>query len=150
MNEEAQAYWNEYWDKRGGEKPESVSAWPFGADPDQLARLVVDGIKTATCSALACYEAEGEPLPAVGDYSIILNAKDLPVAIIQTVEVNVMPMNEVPEDFAVAEGEGDRSYRYWREVHEQFFTKELNRLGLAFSDDIPLVCERFRLVDAKS
>jgi len=149
MNEAAQAYWNEYWGKQGAEKPESVSAWPFGASPDQLAQLVIDGVKTATCSALASYEAEREPLPAAGDYSIILDSKDLPVAIIQTVEVTVMPMNEVPEEFAVAEGEGDRTYRYWREVHEDFFTKELGRLGLAFSDDIPLVCERFRLVDVK-
>ncbi|GIO34688.1 MULTISPECIES: ASCH domain-containing protein [Paenibacillus] len=150
MNQAARTYWNEYWERQGREKPASVSAWPFGADPDQLARLVIEGVKTATCSALFSYEAEQEPLPSVGDYSIILDGRDEPVAIIQTVEVTVVPMNEVPEDFAVAEGEGDRTYRYWRQVHETFFTKELNRLGREFSDDIPLVCERFRLVDVKS
>ncbi|MDR0266964.1 ASCH domain-containing protein [Paenibacillus sp.] len=149
MNQAAQSYWNEFWEKQDQEKPKPVSAWPFGAEPDHLAQLVIDGIKTATCSSLISYEIENEPLPSAGDYSIILNSRDLPVAIIQTVEVNIMPMNEVPEDFASAEGEGDRSYRYWREVHEAYFSRELRRFGLEFSENIPLVCERFKLVDVK-
>ena len=90
------------------EKPTSVSAWKFGADPDHLAQLVIDGVKTATCSGLIFYEIENEPLPSVGDYSIILSSKDVPLAIIETTEVKTIPMNEVPEDFAVAEGEGDQ------------------------------------------
>ncbi|BFH61030.1 MULTISPECIES: ASCH domain-containing protein [Paenibacillus] len=149
MNEAAQTYWNEFWERQGRDKPESVSAWPFGAAPDHLAQLVIDGIKTATCSSLISYEIENEPIPSAGDYSIILNSQDMPVAIIQTTEVNIMPMNEVSEDFASAEGEGDRSYRYWREVHEAYFKNELSRFGLEFSDDISLICERFRLVDVK-
>ena len=31
-------------------------AWPFGADPDELARLVLTGIKTGTASAYRWYE----------------------------------------------------------------------------------------------
>ncbi len=49
-------------------------------------------------------------LPSVGDYSIILSSEDVPLAIIQTVKVEVLPMNEVSEEFAIAEGEGDRTY----------------------------------------
>lgn len=149
MNEASQLYWNEYWESQGQEKPQSVSAWQFGDDPDMLAQLVVDGVKTATCSGLIFYEIENVPLPAVGDYSIILNSEDEPLAIIKTVEVTIMPMNEVPEEFAVAEGEGDRTYHYWKETHERFFTKALDDLGLEFSEDMMLVCERFKLVDVK-
>jgi uncharacterized protein YhfF len=99
---------------------------------------------------LIFYEIENEPLPSVEDYSIILNSKDVPLAIIQTTEVQILPMNEVPEDFAVAEGEGDRSYRYWKEAHVDFFTVELSKLNLEFLEEMPLVCERFRLIDVKS
>lgn len=60
-----------------------------------------------------------------------------------------MPMNEVPEDFAIAEGEGDRTYRYWKEAHEKFFTEALKSVGLEFSEDMMLVCERFELIDIK-
>jgi uncharacterized protein YhfF len=149
MNTSAQKYWDSFWENKGQEKPTSVSAWKFGADPDHLAQLVINGVKTATCSGLIFYEMENEPLPSVGDYSIILSSKDMPLAIIKTTEVKTMPMNEVPEDFAIAEGEGDRSYRYWKKVHVNFFTKELRKTGHEFSDDMMLVCERFRLIDVR-
>ncbi|MFD3449841.1 ASCH domain-containing protein [Microbacteriaceae bacterium 4G12] len=149
MNEAARIYWQEFWERQSLEKPKSVSAWQFGADPNHLAQLVIDGVKTATCSGFVFYEMENEPLPSVGEYSIILNSNDIPIAIIKTIEVNITPMNEVPEDFAIAEGEGDRTYQYWKEVHERFFTEELSQIGLEFSEDMLLVCERFELVDIK-
>lgn len=144
MNQAAQVYWNEYWKDRN--KPQSVSAWQFGADPDTLAKLVIDGIKTATCSGYIFYELENEPLPATGDYNIILNSDDKPVAITKTLEVTITPMNEVSEEFAIAEGEGDRTYQYWWNEHERFFRKELNAIGREFSEDMLLVCERFEVI----
>lgn len=95
------------------------------------------------------YELENEPLPSVDDYSIILSSKDEPLAIIRTSDVKIMPMNEVPEEFAIAEGEGDRTYQYWKDVHVEFFTEELGKVGLEFAEDMKLVCERFELVDIK-
>lgn len=145
MNMAAHQYWNQYW--KGKEMPKTVTAWQFGADPDSLAKLVIDGSKTATCSGYDFYELENEPLPKVGDYSIILNSKDEPVAIIKTVEVTIQPMNEVPEEFAIAEGEGDRTYQYWKDVHIRFFTEELRKIGRDYTEDMLLVCERFSLVD---
>lgn len=147
MNQAAENYWNEYW--KDSEKPQSVSAWQFGASPDQLAQLVIEGVKTATCSGHIFYELEKEPLPTTNDYSIILNSGDFPVAIIKTVEVALIPMNEVPEEFAIAEGEGDRTYRYWKEEHEKFFKNALSKMGREFSDDMLLVCERFKVIDVK-
>ncbi|OZI12199.1 RNA-binding protein [Bacillaceae bacterium SAS-127] len=147
MNKAAQTYWDTYW--KGRNKPQSVTSWQFGASPDELAQLVIDGIKTATCSAHVFYELENEPLPTIEDYSVILNSVDEPVAIIKTTDVSLMPMNEVPEEFAIAEGEGDRTYHYWRTVHEEFFTEELRKVDLEFSDDLLLVCERFEVVDVK-
>lgn len=148
MNQAAQKYWDEYWENQ--DQPQSVSAWQFGADPDYLAQLVIDGTKTATCSGFIFYELENEPLPTTKDYSIILNSDDKPVAIIKLVEVTITPMNEVTEEFAIAEGEGDRTYKYWWDAHEKFFTSELKSIGREFSEDMLLVCERFKLVDVKS
>ena len=147
MNKVSEEYWNDYW--KNQEKPKSVSAWQFGDDPDTLAQLVVDGIKTATCSAYILYEIENEPMPTTEDYSIILNSEDEPVAIIKTVEVTITPMNEVSEEFAIAEGEGDRTYQYWWDEHEKFFEKELSAIGHEFSEDMLLVCERFELIHVR-
>jgi len=43
--------------------------------------------------------------------------------------------------FAHDEGEGDRSLAFWRSAHRAYFT----RLG-QFAEDMPLCCERFRVV----
>ena len=78
-----------------------------------------------------------------GSYS-----QDQPVAIIKTTSVDILPMNEVPESFAIAEGEGDRTYQYWWNTHEEFFKNECKAVGQTFSEDILLVCERFELIHA--
>ena len=148
MNESAQKYWDEFW--RGKEQPQNVCAWQFGSDPDGLSQLVIEGKKTATTSCYMLYELENEPIPAVGQYSIILSSKDTPTAIIKTVAVQVIPMNDVPVEHVIAEGEADLSFGYWWNGHKEIFTKELAEFDMVFSDDMLIVCERFELVDVKS
>ncbi|MES1041355.1 MULTISPECIES: ASCH domain-containing protein [Peribacillus] len=149
MNVKAELYWNAFWKGKDEEKPKAVSAWQFGDDPDYLAQLVMDGRKTATCSGYVFYVEENEPLPSVGDYSIILSSEEDPLAIIKTVKVEVLPMNEVSEEFAIAEGEGDRTYTYWWNTHEKFFKEALDKIGRTFKVDMLLVCEHFELIHVK-
>lgn len=144
MNEKTTKYWNDYWASQTQSQPEEVEAFQFGADADWLASLVVEGKKTGTCSAHIWYEFESEPLPYVGQYNIVLDSKEQPVAIIRVTEVSIMPMNKVPEEFALAEGEGD--YEYWWTAHEKFFKSELEAQGLNFSESMLLVCERFETI----
>ena len=120
--------------------------WAFGGAPDALAELVLNGIKTATASAYPLYEQEQEPLPKAGDYSVILNTKGEAVCIIRTRKVYVVPFREVSADHAFREGEDDRSLESWREVHRDFFTREMNDEGLSFDEDMPVVCEEFMRV----
>ncbi|MBQ1377239.1 MAG: ASCH domain-containing protein [Lachnospiraceae bacterium] len=126
----------------------TYEAWAFGEAQDKLAALMAAGVKTATSSSYILYEKEQEPLPEAGDYSVILNSRDEAVCIIKTVKVTVLPYDQVPAEFAYKEGEGDRSLNYWREVHEAFFANELAEAGLAFSEDMPVVCEEFEVVYA--
>lgn len=120
--------------------------WAFGGAPDALAELVLNGIKTATASAYPLYEQEQEPLPKAGDYSVILNTKGEAVCIIRTTKVYVVPFREVSADHAFREGEDDRSLEFWRKVHRDFFTREMNDEGLSFDEDMPVVCEEFMRV----
>jgi uncharacterized protein YhfF len=122
---------------------------PFGDNPklaDELGHLIVSGIKTGTCSALWEWEAEGKPIPQPGLISIVLNGLDQPICIIETTEVSVQRFNAVDEEFARAEGEGDLSLEYWREAHTKFFSRVLPQFGREFSEDMPLVCERFKII----
>lgn len=125
-------------------------AWEFGDSPNELASLVKNGIKTATSSAYDLYAKEDEPLPKSGEHSVILSSKDEAVCIIKTVKVEVCKFFDVGADFAFKEGEGDRTLAYWRKVHEDFFTKELQAEGLEFSPEMKVVCEQFELVYPKS
>ena len=131
---------------RTGQENEEYDAWAFGDDADTLARLALEGVKTATASAFPLYELEGEPLPEAGEYSVILDSRDEAVCIIRTERVTVVPFRDVGADHARREGEGDPSLAYWRRVHEAFFAEELAQAGLAFDGDLPVVCEEFRRV----
>ena len=91
------------------------TSWYFGDSEelaDELSALVVAGVKTATASLVWSYEAVNEPIPKVGDLSIITDFEGKPLSIIETTEVRVCPFNQVDAQFAYDEGEGDRSLDY--------------------------------------
>ena len=125
--------------------------WYFGDSrelADELAELVVSGKKIATASLYWEYEAEGEALPQVGGYSVITDYDGGPRGVIQTIEVRILPFDEVEADFAADEGEGDRSLDFWRQAHWRFFGRTCAKLGLQPNLKMPVVCERFRLLYA--
>lgn len=125
----------------------TYEAWAFGDAPDLLAELVCRGIKTATASAYPLYEVEGEPVPQVGEYSVILDSQENAVCIIRTTKVTIVPFREVSPEHAYKEGEDDRSLESWRAVHRDFFMEELKEAeGLEFTEDMPVVCEEFEVV----
>ena len=140
-----QTLWNQYKEINplAGPEPE---AWAFGAAPDLLAELVAKGVKTATASAYDEYVHYEEELPKVGDLDVVLDGQDQAVAIIETTKVTVLPFRDVSADHAYKEGEGDRSLTYWRQVHEELFTKWLAEIGLTFSPESKVVLEEFHVV----
>ena len=145
-------YWRSYvksLTKESENLPAEYQAWSFGNTPemaDQLGELVREGIETATSSLARWYEQGIEPYPMVGEYSIILDSLGRPMCIVQTIELSEHAFNEVGEDHAYLEGEGDRSLHYWREVHWKFFSEECREQGWEPREQIPVLCERFKLV----
>lgn len=121
-------------------------AWAFGATTehaDGLLGLVLEGVKTATASALEDYEADGEPVPAVGDLSIILDGGGAPRAVLEVTGIDIIPFDQVSDEHAHAEGEDDRTLATWRRIHERFWREFATT---DFRPDMPVVCERFRVV----
>ncbi|AYV19933.1 ASCH domain-containing protein [Vibrio mediterranei] len=113
---------------------------------NQCAKLINEGIKTASCSLKAGYEIEQEPLPQVGRLSVVLDWDQNPICIIKLTSVEVCPFNQVSEAFAYAEGEGDRTYQWWKQAHLRFFEWYANELNITFSEYDDLVLERFEKV----
>jgi uncharacterized protein YhfF len=69
-------------------------------DTTEISKLVLHGIKTATGSLLWSYQADGKSLPCAGDFWIAIDGDSNPVCVVQTVNVEIIPFNEVPEDYA--------------------------------------------------
>jgi uncharacterized protein YhfF len=144
-------FWRDYLDSLPpdlDQEPKPSGVFSFGDSKklaDELAALVRQGIKTATCSTLMGYEKDQIPLPQKGDLSIVLDGSGNPVLVIETLSVVILPFNEVSEQFAVEEGEGDRSLAYWRMAHENYF----RRNHFAFDEKMLVVCERFKVVHTK-
>ncbi len=121
--------------------------WSFGATPeqaDELLGLVLAGTKTATSSALRDYEGDEGALPRAGSIDIVLDSAGRPRALLKITDVEIVPFDEVDEEHARREGEGDLSLAHWREVHERFFTDAVD--GEPFDGDMPVVLERFEVL----
>ena len=150
-----QQFWQDYLEtlpenKRTLQKFPQV--WGFGDSPemaDELGGLVVQGIKTATCSLYWEYEVGLEVLPEVGGLSIILDGRGGPLCLIETTSLETQPFNTVDAQFAYDEGEGDRSLDYWRKVHWRFFTRACAAINKQPAEDMPVVCERFKVLFIK-
>jgi uncharacterized protein YhfF len=126
-----------------------VSRGEFGDSSElstELLTLIRGGGKRATAGLLWAFEAEGEPVPAPGDLEIAVDPSGRPSVVLRFTEVQVMPYDEVTEDFARAEGEGDLSLAYWRLAHWNFFKRECARIGRKPAGDMPVVCMRFEVL----
>ena len=111
-----------------------------------LADLVLRGEKRATASLLCEYDQESLRAPRVGDLSIVTDWDGLPLCIIETTGVEVQAFQDVDEDFAADEGEGDLSLKYWKDVHWAYFERVCRGLDRDMSPGIRVVCERFQMV----
>ncbi len=96
-----EAYWESYLRTLPADSPEreeryEAEAW--GDSPglaDGLGASIADGTKTATCSALWEYEADGSPLPRIGAKVVVLGGYGDPLCIVETTEVEVRPYDEI-------------------------------------------------------
>jgi len=113
---------------------------------NELADLVLSGLKRATACLVWVYEARRMPIPKPGDLSVVTWWNGQPVCVIKTTRVEIRPYDEVDADFAASEGEGDGSLAYWREAHWRFFSRECERIGRTLDPKMPVVCERFEVV----
>ncbi len=132
-----------------GLPPGPVRVDGYGDSPalsEALLALIRAGTKRAGTGLLWACEAEGQPLPAVGDVEIVVDHRGEPALITRLTRVEVVAFNAVTAEYAAIEGEGDGSLACWREAHWAFFSRECQRLGRQPSLDMPVVCSVFELL----
>lgn len=118
---------------------ENLDRFWFGDQPalaDELLDLVLRGLKTATCWPIE----EGQQTE-VGRRSVVCDSVGHPRAVLETVSIEQVAFDQIDQEFAIKEGEGDASLEQWRISHREYF----ERTGL-FRPDMLLWCETFRLI----
>ncbi|CAM5218055.1 putative protein YhfF OS=Ureibacillus acetophenoni OX=614649 GN=SAMN05877842_102398 PE=4 SV=1 [Ureibacillus acetophenoni] len=142
-------FWREFLEKTGrNETTTYLEAFHFELTEklaNELLQLVLDGQKKATASSLWSYEIQGNPLPKVGDLSIVTDWEGTPRCVIQTTAVTIIPFSEVTYDLCKREGEDD-TLESWQRGHIRFYKSEGSSIGYEFHEDMPVVFEDFEVV----
>jgi uncharacterized protein YhfF len=131
-------------DRRGDLESLEYDVWNFGEDKEfseRLMRLVVEGKKRATAGLYR----QGQKVPAVGSFGIILDHEGAPHCLIRYTDVIVRPFSEVDFEFAKEEGEGFKDIEDWRREHWRFFMQE----DLDWNDSGLVLCKKFVLLYSK-
>src|SRR4029453_10947411 len=103
-----------------GDPSRAYFAFP-GPLRDSLVAAILAGQKTSTTSLLIEYEHDDEPLPEVGERSVVVDSEDKPVAVIETIDLRVIRPRAIAQAHAIDEGEGYETVGAWRAGHEQFW-----------------------------
>lgn len=114
-----------------------------GKSREELNNFIINGNKRATAGLATDYVQENEPLEHVGEELLILDNHDRPIGKIRVTKVTECTFIEVPDEFALAEAEGDKDAADFRESHRRFWSKE----GLDIKDETEVVLVYFDLVE---
>jgi uncharacterized protein YhfF len=113
-----------------------------GESRTKLVDLVLHGNKRATAGLLSEYEHEGEPVEHVGELLAMLDDDGRHVGTLRVTRAEVLRFADVPDEFALAEAEGDRNAAEFREGHLAYWTRE----GEHVVDDTMVVTVYFDLL----
>ncbi|WP_152973558.1 ASCH domain-containing protein [Bifidobacterium aesculapii] len=119
---------------------------------DRLVRLILDGTKTATAALLIDYTESADPLPRIGDRSVLMDSDGRGVAVLTTTDAAVVRLADVSDQHAIDEGEGDTTAAQWRSKHETFwnssdYRNEFSDSTFPLNDDTLVVLERFMVTE---
>jgi uncharacterized protein YhfF len=115
-----------------------------GESRDKILSFLLDGNKRATAGTLEWdYMAENEPIETVGEKLAVLDNNNHQIATIQVNRVEVKRFADVPDEFALAEAEGDLSGEDFRESHFAFWSQH----GLLITDETQIVLVYFDLIE---
>ena len=117
----------------------------FGTPGESRARLIdfiVNGNKRATAGLLDDYAKESEPVESVGECLAMLDNSDQHVATLRVTRVEVSRFIDVPDEFALAEAEGDLNAADFRASHSEYWS----RIGETITDETQIVQVYFELL----
>lgn len=126
----------------------NLEKWHFHnnqKDCDYLFNLVKTKAKTATSYLFI----KKEDLTIKSEYSILTNWDESEKILLKTTKIYKTKFKDITKTHAFKEGEGDKTLTYYKNVHEEFFKKECEKLNITFDENTEIVCEEFEIVNKK-
>jgi uncharacterized protein YhfF len=113
-----------------------------GPSRENLVNLILHGDKRATAGLRRDYDIEGEEVEHVGELLAMLDNDGTHVGTLRITRVEVLRFADVPDEFALAEAEGDLNAADFRASHLDYWTKA----GEHVDDDTLIVTLYFDLL----
>jgi len=113
-----------------------------GTSREALVNFVLHGNKRATAGLFSEYETEGEEVEHIGELLAMVDNDGQHVGTLEVARVEIVRFADVPDEFALAEAEGDLDASDFRASHLAFWT----RVGETVTDDTLIVTVYFNLL----
>lgn len=150
-NESANRLWEAFSSNNPSAPDEYNGIWKLGDSEEYIKWsnvLVLSGLKTVFSYPLEVWRLEKRAVPESNQHIVLLDSQGTAVAVIQLLDVQTHPFEDVPESFAHKAGEGDRSLDTWKENQKPFFKRVLDEHALEFNTKVDILCVEFELVFA--
>ena len=113
------------------------------ADMDEGARLILEGKKILTSSAI--WEWTDENRPFAGALTVLYDGQGTARAILETTVVEPLRVGDFNEELAYAYGEGERTLAWWQREMGAYYRRLAEASGHSFDEGTLLYLEWFEI-----
>lgn len=120
----------------------SIEFGTWGDSRSRIIDFVMNGNKRATAGLVDEYVAEDEAIEQVGEKLAMIDNEMKHVATLEVTRVEVCRFVDVPDEFALAEAEGDMNAADFRASHLDCWSRQ----GIVVTDETQVVLVYFDLL----
>lgn len=147
-NATARNLWGDYLDTHleyaFAQEPKVIRVADTPRDSDLRLKQILSGQKRALSHSLLGLQLRKEPLPKIGDFTVLTDWEGKARCIIRTVAVRLKPFFSIRSSYAKMDGE--TSLEEWKAAQWAYYTLELEPHGRVPRDSMIVVCEVFEKV----
>jgi uncharacterized protein YhfF len=149
-NASARNMWGDYLDQHLEDAfvdaPKTIHFCDNEKDANECLDLVMKNVKKATSPSLLGLQLRNERLPKIGEFFVITDWSGKAKCIVKTTAVKLKPYFSIDENYALKEGEGDKSLAYWKKTHWDYYTRELSEFNREPRESMIVICQEFEKV----
>lgn len=117
---------------------------------DEVTRNILDlfrsGNKTGSVTLPDVVKHTGQPEPAIGDTTILINFDGSPGILIRTIKIEEVAFGDITEKHTALDGPKVRALDVWLPLHEPYFNMLLAPAGKTVSRETPIWFETFEVL----